>query len=225
MSKKTRILITGGAGYTGSVMSRFMLDKGYAVSVVDNLMFHQGSLLDCCPDPDFKVTRGDCRDERLMTDLVEERGRHPLSVVGAPLCDRDPLGAESINQKAVEMLCRISSESQPILIPTTNSGYGVGEKENSAQKKRRSGPSRFTGAPRWRRKKRCWNAGTPSRSRLATVFGVSPRMRLDLLVNNFVFKAVKDRALVIFEGQFKRNYIHIRDVARAFLHGILTSTR
>lgn len=222
MSKKTRILITGGAGYLGSVMSRFMLDKGYAVSVVDNLMFHQGSLLDCCADPDFKVTRGDCRDERLMADLVKNADIIiPLAaLVGAPLCDRDPLGAESVNQKAVEMLCRISSKSQPILIPTTNSGYGVGEKGKFCTEETPLRPISVYGRTKVAAEKALLERGNAISFRLATVFGVSPRMRLDLLVNNFVFKAVKDRALVIFEGQFKRNYIHIRDVARAFLHGI-----
>ncbi len=222
MAQKTRILITGGAGYLGSVMSRFMLDKGYAVSVVDNMMFRQGSLLDCCADPDFKVTRGDCRDERLMTDLVKNADVIiPLAaLVGAPLCDRDPLGAESINQKAVEMLCRISSKSQAILIPTTNSGYGVGEKGKFCTEETPLRPISVYGRTKVAAEKALLDRGNAISFRLATVFGTSPRMRLDLLVNNFVFKAVKDRALVIFEGHFKRNYIHIRDVARAFLHGI-----
>ena len=192
-----KILITGGAGYLGSVLTPTLLALGHEVTVVDNFLFRQNTLADCCPYASFQVVRGDCRDEALMTKLVAKADVIiPLAaLVGAPLCDRDPVAARTTNFEAVAMLCRLASPTQRIIMPVTNSGYGVGEKG-----------------------KHCTEE-TPLRP-ISTVFGVSPRMRIDLLVNDFVHRAVTDRAVVIFEGHFKRNYIHVRDVARVFVHGL-----
>ena len=123
------VLVTGGAGYLGSVLSRRLLDRGYRVTVLDNFMYRQNSLMDCCGDEAFQVVRGDCRDERLLTDLLRTADLIiPLAaLVGAPLCDRDRVGAYTVNFEAVQLLCKLSSPQQRIIFPVTNSGYGIGQ--------------------------------------------------------------------------------------------------
>ena len=125
----THVLVTGGAGYLGSVLSRRLLDRGYAVTVLDNFLYRQNSLMDCCAEEKFQVVRGDCRDERLLTDLLRKVDIIiPLAaLVGAPLCDRDRVGAYTVNFEAVQLLCKLSSPRQPIIFPVTNSGYGIGQ--------------------------------------------------------------------------------------------------
>jgi nucleoside-diphosphate-sugar epimerase len=217
-----KILITGGAGYLGSVLTPTLLSQGHEVTVVDNFYFRQSSLLDCCHLPNFRVVRGDCRDEKLMKSLVGSADLIiPLAaLVGAPLCDRDPVGAKTINFDAVAMLCRLASENQKVIMPVTNSGYGIGEKGKFCTEETPLRPISIYGTTKVEAEEAVLSRKNSISFRLATVFGTSPRMRLDLLVNDFVYRAVHDRAVVIFEGHFKRNYIHIRDVARVFLHGI-----
>jgi nucleoside-diphosphate-sugar epimerase len=216
------ILITGGAGYIGSVLVPMLLARGHAVTVLDSFMFRQPTLLDCCADERFRVVRADCRDERAVRDALRDADLAiPLAaLVGAPLCDRDPLGAESINYGAVDMLCRLASPSQRLIIPNTNSGYGIGEAGQECTEDSPLRPISIYGTTKVRAEQRVLERGNSLSFRLATVFGASPRMRTDLLVNDFVNRAVTDRAVVIFEGHFKRNYIHVRDVARAFIHAI-----
>ena len=123
-------MITGGAGYIGSVLAPYLLEKGYSVTVLDVFRFGQSSLLDCCANKHFDVVRGDCRDESLMKTLMKDKDIViPLAaLVGAPLCDQDKIGAESINFKAVDLICKLPSKSQRVLYPTTNSGDGIGDK-------------------------------------------------------------------------------------------------
>jgi nucleoside-diphosphate-sugar epimerase len=220
--KKQRIAITGGAGYIGSVLTRMLLSQGYRVTVLDNFMHKQSSLLDCCHEVNFKVVRGDCRDKAVVREIIKDADIIiPLAaLVGAPLCDNDPDAAETTNFRAVKMLCDMASKSQRILIPITNSGYGIGEKGKVCTEESPLKPISLYGRTKVAAERAVMDRGNAVSFRLATVFGASPRMRLDLLVNNFVYRAVKDRALVVFEGHFKRNYIHIRDVADVFLHGI-----
>jgi nucleoside-diphosphate-sugar epimerase len=216
------ILITGGAGYIGSVLTPTLLTNGHAVTVVDNFMFRQNSLTDCCHYPAFHVVRGDCRDEATMKPLIAKADvLIPLAaLVGAPLCDRDPMAAQTTNLDAVAMLCRLASEQQWILMPVTNSGYGVGEKGKHCTEDTPLRPISLYGVTKVKAEEKVLERQNSISFRLATVFGMSPRMRVDLLVNDFVHRALSDRAVVIFEGHFKRNYVHVRDVVRAFLHGL-----
>jgi nucleoside-diphosphate-sugar epimerase len=217
-----KILITGGAGYLGSVLTPTLLGLGHEVTVVDNFLFRQNTLADCCPYASFQVVRGDCRDEALMTKLVAKADVIiPLAaLVGAPLCDRDPVAARTTNFEAVAILCRLASPTQRIIMPVTNSGYGVGEKGKHCTEETPLRPISLYGVTKVRAEEAILQRENSISFRLATVFGVSPRMRIDLLVNDFVHRAITDRAVVIFEGHFKRNYIHVRDVARVFVHGI-----
>ena len=222
MSTKEHILITGGAGYLGSVMAPMFLDAGYRVTVLDTFMFQQNSLAAVCHNEDFNLVRGDARDETLMTGLAGSADIViPLAaLVGAPMCNRDPLAAETINRDAVVMLTRILSKDQRILMPITNSGYGIGEAGKHCTEESPLRPISLYGRTKVDAEAAALDRGNAISFRLATVFGMAPRMRLDLLVNDFVYRAVNDRAVVLFEAHFKRNYIHVRDVARAFLHGM-----
>jgi len=220
--RSEKILVTGGAGYIGSVLVPFLLEKGFDVTVLDRFLFGQNSLMEACAYENFHVVRGDCRDERVVGDLLKGKDIViPLAaLVGAPLCDQDQLGARSINQDAVQMLCKIASKSQKMIYPTTNSGYGIGEKNKFCTEESPLNPISLYGSTKVEAERAILDRGNAVTFRLATAFGASPRMRLDLLVNDFVYRAFTDRAVVIFEGHFKRNYIHIRDIARAFLHAI-----
>ncbi len=220
MAKK--ILITGGAGYLGSVLTPELLKAGHEVTVLDTFMFQQNSLADCCYQDKFNVVRGDCRKESLLKGLVKDKDIViPLAaLVGAPLCDRDEIGAETINRDAVKMLRDLLSPNQQMVIPITNSGYGIGEAGKFCTEETPLRPISLYGRVKVEAEAIALERENCVSLRLATVFGMSPRMRLDLLVNDFVYRAVNDRTVVIFEGHFKRNYIHIRDVARAFMHVI-----
>ncbi|MDA2936729.1 NAD(P)-dependent oxidoreductase [Acidobacteria bacterium AH-259-A15] len=217
-----RVFVTGGAGYIGSVLTRVLLEEGYDVTVLDNFMYGQSSLLDCCGFENFCVVRGDCRDEKLVSELAKSADVViPLAaLVGAPLCEQDPIGAKSTNLEAIKILCKHLAASQQLLFPVTNSGYGIGEKGKVCTEETPLRPISLYGVTKVEAEKVVLQRENSIAFRLATVFGISPRMRLDLLVNNFVWRAVTDRAVIIFEGHFKRNYIHVRDVARVFLHGI-----
>lgn len=213
-----KLLITGGAGYIGSVLTPHLLAQGHDVTVLDNYLFGQTTLLDCCKHEGFHAVRGDCRDEALVKSLVAKADAIiPLAaLVGAPLCKNDPIGARTINQDAVEMLCRLASPSQWVLMPVTNSGYGIGESGKFCTEDTPLRPLSLYGTTKVAAEEAVLQRTNGLTFRLATVFGLSPRMRVDLLVNDFVHRAITDRAVVIFEGHFKRNYIHIQDVARAF---------
>ena len=217
-----KILITGGAGYLGSILTPTLLSLGHEVTVLDNFYFNQNSLLDCCPHETFQVVRGDCREEAVVKPLVARADLIiPLAaLVGVPICNTDQIATRTTNQEAVEMICRLAGKNQCVIIPVTNSGYGIGEKGKFCTEDTPLKPLSTYGITKVKAEEAVLARENSISFRLATVFGTAPRMRLDLLVNDFVYRAVHDRAVLIFEGHFKRNYIHIRDVARAFLHGI-----
>lgn len=216
------ILITGGAGYLGSVLSPELLKSGHKVTVLDNFMFGQNSLVECCANENFNVTRGDAREEDVLKPLLKNADYIiPLAaLVGAPLCRRDRLGTITTSRDAVATIARLASKEQRIIYPCTNSGYGIGTKGIYCTEETPLNPISLYGQAKVEAEKVLLEGGNAISLRLATVFGTSPRMRIDLLVNDFTYRAVKDRFVVVFEGHFKRNYIHIRDVARAFIHAV-----
>ena len=217
-----KILITGGAGYIGSILVPKLLDKGFEVTVVDNFFYNQNSLLDVCYHPRLTVVRGDARNEKLMSPAIKGQDFIiPLAcLVGAPLCDKFPKEARSVNLEAVKMILKHRSRAQKIIFPNTNSGYGIGRKNLYCTEESPLRPISLYGRLKVEAEKALLRSGNAITLRLATVFGISPRMRLDLLVNDFVYRAVNDGYVALFETNFKRNYIHVSDVARAFIHAI-----
>jgi nucleoside-diphosphate-sugar epimerase len=209
-------------GYLGSILCEHLLDAGHQVTTVDNLMYGQNSLFHLCANPRFEFVFGDARDERLMKDLVGKADvLIPLAaVVGATACDRDPWLATSVNLEAVRMINSLRSRDQLVVYPTTNSGYGAQTGDQFCTEETPLEPISHYGRTKTEAEAALLDAPNVVSLRLATVFGMSPRMRLDLLVNHFVYAAVTDGYLVIFEKDFKRNYVHVRDVADCFLHCI-----
>lgn len=220
MAKK--ILVTGAAGYIGSVLCEHLLDAGYDVTAVDALLYGEQSLFHLCADERFHFVRGDARDEKTMAARIGAADVIiPLAaIVGAPACDRDPWTATSTNLEAVRMLNRLRRPEQLIVYPTTNSGYGTKSGDVYCTEETPLEPISLYGRDKVAAEAALLDTGTAITLRLATVFGMSPRMRLDLLVNHFVYAAVTDGYIVIFEKDFRRNYIHIRDVADCFIHCI-----
>lgn len=219
---KERILITGGAGYIGSILTPLLLRSGYQVTVVDNLMYKQTTLLDCFGDPNFTFIKGDVSNESLMKPLLDEADVIiPLAaIVGAPACAMSPGLTKLVNYDAVKIILANTTERQKILFPNTNSGYGIGESGKHCTEESPLNPVSLYGKLKVEIEKELLDSKRAVCFRLATVFGVSPRMRLDLLVNDFTYRAVHDKSVVLFEQHFKRNYIHVRDVAAAFLFGM-----
>ena len=219
---KNNILVTGGAGYIGSVLVPELLRLGYKVTVLDNFMYRQNSLLECAVFENFEVIRGDARNEDALKSLLPKVDYIiPLAaLVGAPLCNRDKTGAVTINKDAVALIVKLASKKQRIIIPTTNSGYGIGKKDIYCTEETPLNPLTLYGRVKMEAEKIVLDRGNSISLRLATVFGMSPRMRIDLLVNDFTYRAVRDHFIVVFEGHFKRNYIHVRDVVMAFIHAM-----
>ena len=217
-----KVLVTGGAGYLGSILCERLLHGGHEVVVIDNLMYQQQTLFHLCANPDFDFVVGDARNESLMTDLVKRADVIiPLAaVVGAPACDRDPWLARSVNLEAIRLINRLRSRHQLVIYPNTNSGYGAKSGDSYCTEDTPLEPISLYGQTKVEAEAELLEAGNSITLRLATVFGTSPRMRLDLLVNHFVYAAVTDGYIVIFEKEFKRNYVHIRDVADCFVYCI-----
>lgn len=217
-----KITVTGGAGYIGSVLVPELLSLGYEVTVLDSFYFGQCTLMDCCANPNFHIIRGDSRSEAEVRRAIDGADYIiPLAaLVGFPLCEKDPTAAWSTNFQAIEMLLTLREKEQRIVFPCTNSGYGLGEKDRFCTEDSPINPISLYGRSKLAAEGAVLDAGNSVTFRFATLFGASPRMRTDLLVNDFVYRAVFDRSTVIFEGSFKRNYLHVRDAARAFIYAI-----
>jgi nucleoside-diphosphate-sugar epimerase len=222
-----RVLVTGGAGYLGSILSEHLLSAGYQVTVVDSLLYGQRSLFQFCANPHFEFVFGDVRNEELMQSLVKRADvLIPLAaIVGAPACDRDPWTTRSVNFEALHLINRLRSPQQAVIFPTTNSGYGTRTGDVFCTEETPLEPISLYGQTKVQAEIELLGSPNAISLRLATVFGMSPRLRLDLLVNHFTYAAVTDGYIVIFEKDFKRNYVHIRDVADCFLHAIEHSDR
>lgn len=217
-----KIAITGGAGYIGCVLVPELLKLGHEVSVLDNFYFGQTALLDCCHNKNFTVIRGDARDRDTVEKFIDGADFIlPLAaLVGFPLCDYDKVAAKTTNLDAILMLLELRKPEQKIIFPCTNSGYGTSDGSIYCTEETPLNPISLYGTTKTEAEKAILESGNSLTFRFATVFGASPRMRLDLLVNDFVYRAVNDKTMIIFEGHFKRNFIHIRDVAGAYIHAI-----
>ena len=219
---REKILVTGGAGYLGSILVPALLAKGYEVTVLDALIYHQTPLLDCCSNPGFQFVKGDICNEALMRQLLAEVDIvMPLAaIVGAPACKANPTITKLVNLDAQLGMVRMISKEQMVFFPTTNSGYGIGEKDSFCTEASPLRPVSDYGRMKVEVEKALLERGNAITFRLATVFGMSPRMRMDLMINDFTYRAYKDGAIILFEEHFRRNFIHVRDVAQAFLFGI-----
>lgn len=219
-----RVLVTGGLGYLGSIVCEHLLDAGFRVAALDNLMYGTGQqgLYHLCANPDFDFIKGDVRDEDTMRAALKTADVviHLAAIVGASACDRDPALAESVNLDAVRLLNRLRSPQQLVVFPNTNSGYGATTGEAYCTEETPLEPISLYGRTKVEAEQLLVNSPNAIALRLATVFGFSPRMRLDLLVNHFVHAAVKEGYLVLFEKDFKRNFVHVRDVADCMLHAL-----
>lgn len=216
----TKVLITGGAGYIGSMLCDYLLKNDFEVNVVDNFNFSQDSLNMYYTNKKFNVFKQDVRDiQKLKPLIVKSDIIIPLAaLVGAPLCDLKKKEAEDVNLNSIKSMVSEISKNQYVIYPTTNSGYGVGAEGKHCTEETPLNPISLYGVTKSQAENYiAENLENSTRFRLATVFGCSPRMRLDLLVNDFVLRATKDRFIVLFEANFKRNYIHIRDVCEAFM--------
>jgi nucleoside-diphosphate-sugar epimerase len=215
-----KILITGAAGYLGSVITQTLLENNYQVVGLDNLSFNQLSLLPHTSNPNFRFVYGDVQDTTLLKSLVDECDVIiPLAaIVGFPACDANPKLAEEINFGQIKNIVDwIKGTDKKILFPNTNSAYGVGEDGIHCTEESPLNPISIYGKTKVDAEKYILDNTDGICFRLATVFGVSPRMRTDLLVNDFVYKAITDKYIVVFEKTFKRNFIHVKDVASVFL--------
>jgi nucleoside-diphosphate-sugar epimerase len=217
-----KILVTGGSGYIGSILVPELIKLNHEVTVLDNFMYKQSSLNHLCVFENFKIINGDIRDKNLIKSLLKTNDLIiPLAaIVGAPLCSKDPFSAQSINHDAIAEMIKDASKDQLIIMPTTNSAYGTGDKNNYCDENSILKPISKYAIDKVEIEKLLMARENSISYRLATVFGMSPRMRIDLLVNDFTYRAYHDSALIIFEGHFKRNYIHIRDVVNSFIHAI-----
>jgi nucleoside-diphosphate-sugar epimerase len=215
-----KVLITGGAGYLGSVITETLLDNGYHVTCLDKLIFNQVSLLPYTSNTNFKFVYGDVRNEELLERLCNEADVIiPLAaIVGFPACDAEPQLANEVNFKQIFNIVKFTKgKNKKILYPNTNSGYGIGVGQTECTEESPLNPISIYGNTKCSAENFLRTNTDAIIFRLATVFGVSPRMRTDLLVNDFTYKAITDKYIVVFEKTFKRNFIHIKDVASAFL--------
>ena len=211
-----KILVTGGSGYLGSVLCSDLV-KEHQVVVYDNLMYNQSTLLNLFGNPNFKFVYGDVRDYSKLSPYVKEADVIiPLAaIVGFPACDRDKSLATAVNYLQIKNILKNTSSDQRIIYPNTNSGYGQ-QTEGVCVESQTLTPISHYGVTKCNSENLILDEGRGITFRFATVFGMSERMRLDLLVNEFVYKALTDRYITLFQAHTIRNYIHVRDVSSVF---------
>ena len=215
-----RALITGGAGYLGSVLAEVLLDSGYTVTVFDSLMYKQTSLLHLCDNKNFKFVKGDVTNKKsLLPQIINHDVIIPLAaIVGAPTCDANKDLATAVNYEQIRFIVDNLRKNQKLIMPNTNSQYGSSTEVITEQSP--FNPLSHYAITKCNAEEYIMDWGNGICLRLATVFGSSPRMRTDLLVNDFVYKTITEGCLVLFQSKFKRNYIHVRDIAYTFVHCI-----
>ncbi len=217
-----KILVSGGAGYIGSLLTPALLQKGYEVTVLDNLMYNQGSLFDLCSNNNFKFINNEINNINLIKEIINDFDIYiPLAaLVGAPLCARDPSKTKLINYDSHIDLFNYIRDDLKIIFPSTNSGYGKTKQGEFCNEDSKVNPLSNYGKYKLDIEKKYLNRKNSIVFRFATIFGCSPRMRMDLLVNDFVYKAYKDNSIVLFESNFRRNFLHILDAVNAFCFAI-----
>jgi len=222
-----RVLITGGAGYIGSILTEHLLSKGYHVTILDSLLFGQQTHFHFCSNPNYEFVFGDCRNESTLKKLISKSDTiiALAAMVGAPACDRDPYMAKSVNHDAISMINQIRSKDQFLIYPMTNSGYGTQSGDQFCTEETPLEPISLYGTTKVEAEKVVLDSPNSVSLRLATVFGMSPRLRLDLLVNYFTYMANQEGYLVLFEKDFKRNFVHVRDVSDCMIYCIENSSK
>jgi len=217
-----KILITGGAGYIGSKLVTKLLDLNFKVTAIDVLKFSSKSLNHLFNNKNFQLINADVRNKKIMKNLIKKNEFIvPLAaLVGAPLCEKNKNEAISVNLDSIKDLMKNVTKRNKIIYLTTNSGYGVGEKDKYCDERSPLNPLSLYGRTKVEAEKIVLKSKNSIGFRLATVFGYSYRMRTDLLVNNFVFNSIKDKKLEIFEPHFRRNYIHVDDVVDGIVYSI-----
>ena len=218
----SKILITGGGGYVGSMLTTALVNLGHKVTVVDLMKYDKGSLNHVYYHKNFKLIQKDIRNIKLMKSLIKNNEYIiPLAaLVGAPLCEKNKNEAKSVNYQSIKTLASLTTKKNKIIFLTTNSGYGVGEKNKFCDENSPLKPISLYGRTKCDAEEEIKKLKNSVCFRLATVFGFSYRMRTDLLVNNFVHKSVKTKKLQVFEPRFRRNFIHIRDVVSGIIFAI-----
>jgi len=222
MAKKRyrKILVTGGAGFVGSVLVPMMLERGYWVRVVDNLMYGGTMLLPHFINPHFELVVGDITDEGIVRECLADMDAviHLAAIVGYPACRKNPQLAKAVNVDGTRNLCRERGKDQPIIFASTGSNYG--KVEGVCTEETPLNPISEYGVNKTQAEKRTLEAGNSLVYRFATAFGLSPRLRLDLMINDFCYQALTNKQLIVYERHFRRSFVHVRDMARGFIYAL-----